>query len=74
MNALTFKSEEEFNASVDNMCREIKEYASERSFLWIDDIGEILDRGLGTGTYITEAMNLYAQAKWILVDSKEDSD
>ena len=63
-----FKSKEDFDASIDRMAEEIKEYAKDAFWLWSDDIGEILDRGFRTDHQFKDALNLYAQAKWVLVD------
>lgn len=71
---LNFSSKVDWDASMDEMAQELKDYANEKVLVWADDIGDILDRGFRTGTYFKDALGLYAQAKWILVDSKEDSE
>lgn len=68
---LLFKSKEEFDASIDRMAKELKEYANDAFWLWSDDIGEILDRGFGTDSQFKDALNLYAQAKWLLIDQHD---
>lgn len=65
---ISFNSKEEFDASIDRMAEEIKEYAKDAFWIWADDIGEILDRGFGTDHQFKDALNLYAQAKWLLID------
>ena len=70
---MVFRSKKEFDAAVDKMAKELKEYVDEGTFfLWTDDICDIIDQNLGST--FKKAMRIYNVAEWEIMDKNQEEE